>query len=104
MTFYLDWRASVSLLGTVVKYLALTMAVPLGVAVVYGEDIWVFAASLVIASLVGVALERLDADPDIGPAEALLLVSLAWLAVAVVGAVPYLLAGYGTGSTLAHPV
>jgi trk system potassium uptake protein TrkH len=100
MTFYLDWRASVSLLGTVVKYLALTMVVPLVVAVSYGEDIWVFAASLVIALVVGVALEQLDADPDLGPTEALLLVSLSWLAVAVVGAVPYLLAGYGTGSTI----
>jgi len=100
MTFYLDWRASVSLLGTVVKYLALTMLVPFTVAVIYGEDIWVFAASLVIALAVGLALERVDSDPDLGPTEALLLVSLSWLAVAVVGAVPYLLAGYGTGSTL----
>jgi len=100
MTFYLDWRASVSLLGTIVKYLALTMCVPLVVAVIYGDDIWVFAASLVIALVVGVALEQLDTDPDLGPTEALLLVSLSWLAVAVVGAVPYLLAGYGTGSTI----
>ena len=100
MTFYLDWRASMSLLGTVVKYLALTMLVPLAVAVVYGEDIWVFAASLVIALLIGVSLERLDTEPDLGPSEALLLVSLVWLTVAVVGAIPYLLAGYGTESTL----
>ena len=100
MTFYLDWRASVSLLGTIVKYLALTMVVPLAVAVVYGEDLVVFVAALGIALLVGVALERLEAEPDIGPAEALLLVSVAWIAVAVVGAIPYLLAGYGTGSTI----
>jgi len=104
MTFYLDWRASVSLLGTVVKYLALTMLVPLTVAVVYGDDIWVFAASLVIALVVGVALERLDDEPDIGPTEALLLVSLAWFGAAAVGAIPYILAGYGTESTLAYPI
>ena len=100
MAFYCDWRASVSLLGTIVKYLALTMLVPLAVAVIYGEDSWVFVVSLVIALAVGLALERVDSDPDLGPTEALLLVSLSWLAVAVVGAVPYLLAGYGTESTI----
>ena len=104
MTFYLDWRASVSLLGTIVKYLALTMLVPLAVAIIYGEDIWVFASSLVIALVAGIALERLDPDPDIGPTEALLLVSLAWFGAAAVGAIPYILAGYGTESTLAQPI
>ena len=104
MRWRIDWRASVSLVGTIIKYLALTMFVPLTVAVIYWEDVWVFAASIVIAVAVGLALEQLDPDPDIGPEEALLLVSVAWLAVAVVGMVPYLLAGYGTESTLAHPV
>ena len=104
MRWRIDWRASVSLVGTVVKYLALTMFVPLTVAVIYWEDVWVFAASIVIAVAIGLALEQLDPDPDIGPEEALLLVSLAWLAAAVVGTIPYLLAGYGTESTLAHPV
>ena len=104
MTFYLDWRASVSLLGTIIRYLALTMLVPLTVAVVYGDDVWVFAASLGIALVVGVALERLDPEPDIGPTEAMLLVSLAWFGAAAVGAIPYILAGYGTESTLAYPV
>ena len=104
MTWRLDWRASVSLVGTIVKYLAVTMLVPLFVAIVYREDIWVFVASIAIAVTIGLALERLDPDPDLGPKEALTLVSLAWFAVAFVGMIPYLLAGYGTGSTLAHPV
>ena len=69
MTFYLDWRASVSLLGTIVKYLALTMLFPLIVAVVYGDDIWVFGASLMIAMVAGIAIERLDPEPDIGPTD-----------------------------------
>ncbi|WP_247009857.1 TrkH family potassium uptake protein [Halorientalis litorea] len=100
MTWRVDYTASVSLVGTVVKYLALTMLVPLVVAVVYMEDIWVFAVSLIVTVVVGVALERLDPDPDLGPREALLLVSLGWFAAAVVGTVPYLLAGYGTPSTV----
>ncbi|MFC7212329.1 TrkH family potassium uptake protein [Natronoarchaeum sp. GCM10025321] len=104
MKWQIDWRAGLSLVGTVVQYLALTMLVPLTVAVVYWEDVWVFLASIAIAVSVGWALERLDPDPDIGPEEALLLVAVSWGAAALIGTIPYLLAGYGTGSTLAHPI
>ncbi|MFP4189397.1 MAG: potassium transporter TrkG, partial [Halobacteriales archaeon] len=96
----LDWRSSVSLVGTVVKYLAVTMVIPLVVAVVYGDDTVVFAVSAVVVAAVGFGLERVEPDPDIRAKEALLLVSLAWLAAAVVGSLPYLLAGYGTESTV----
>jgi len=89
------------LVGTVLKYLALTMLVPLVVALVYGEDVWVFAVSIVVVVAIGLAVERLDTDPDIGPKEGLLLVSIAWLAAAVIGTIPYMLAGYGTESTVA---
>jgi len=92
------------LLGTGLKYLAATMFVPLVVAVIYGEDVWVFALSIGIVVTIGFALERADTDPDLGPREALLFVSLAWLAAAAAGTLPYLLAGYGTASTLADPV
>lgn len=97
----LDWRSSVSLVGTVIKYLAVTMVVPLVVAVVYGEDIWVFVVSPVVVASIGFALERIETDPDIRAKEALLMVSLGWLAAAIVGTIPYLLAGYGTESTVA---
>ena len=99
-----NWRATIGLLGTGMRYLSATMLVPLVVAVVYGEDIWVFAVSLVAIAAAGFALERVDPDPDLGPSEALVFVTLAWLVAAVVGAVPYLLAGVGTASTLANPV
>ena len=86
------------------KYLSVTMFVPLFVAVIYAEDIWVFALSIVIVAAVGFGLERVDPDPDLGPSEALVFVTLAWLVAALVGAVPYVLAGAGTTSTLADPV
>jgi Trk-type K+ transport systems, membrane components len=104
MTWHLDWQASGSLIGTILKYLSGTMLIPLVVAVIYGEAIWVFVASILLTLLIGVGLEQLDTDPDIGPTEALLLVSLAWLAAAIVGAIPYVLAGYGSSLTLGHPV
>ena len=104
MAWRVDWKASVALLGTGLKYLAMTMVVPLVVAIVYTEDIWVFVLSIGIVTTAGFLLERTDADPDLGTREALLFVTLAWLMAAVVGTIPYLLAGYGTTSTLAHPV
>ncbi|GAB6880675.1 TrkH family potassium uptake protein [Halorubrum gandharaense] len=100
MIRHANWHASLSLVGTVVKYLAVTMLVPLGVGLYYGEDAWVFMATIAIAVVIGLVLERLDPDPEMGPAEALLLVAVAWLAAAGIGAVPYLLAGYGTESTV----
>ena len=86
------------------KYLSVTMFVPLVVAVIYGDDMWVFAVSILVVAAVGFGLERVDPDPDLGPSEALVFVTLAWLVAALVGAVPYVLAGAGTTSTLADPV
>jgi trk system potassium uptake protein TrkH len=99
-----DWRASVSLTGRVLRYLAVALVLPLLVAVVYGEDVAVFGVSLLVTVLLGLAIERLDPDPELGSREAFLMVALTWLSVAVVGTIPYLLAGMGTESTLAHPV
>ena len=104
MSWRVNWKASVGLLGVGIKYLAVTMLVPLVVAVVYREDIWVFLLSIVVVAAIGFAVERVDPDPDLGPREALLFVSLAWLAAAAIGTIPYLLAGYGTASTVANPV
>jgi trk system potassium uptake protein TrkH len=99
-----DWRASVSLVGRVVKYLSVALLFPLLVAVYYGDDVGVFAATIVVTVLLGLALERLDPDPELGAREGFLMVALTWLTVALVGTIPYLLAGMGTESTLAHPV
>ncbi|MCL9816774.1 hypothetical protein [Natronocalculus amylovorans] len=60
MVSHVDWRSSVSLVGTVIKYLALAMVVPLVVSIVYAEDVWVFVVSMAIAVLIGMALEQLS--------------------------------------------
>ena len=98
------WRRSVAFTGRVLEYLALAMLVPLGVSLVYGEDTITFVVAIVITLAIGVGLERLDDGSDLGPREALLLVALSWAAVAIVGAIPYVIAGYGTESTLRHPI
>jgi trk system potassium uptake protein TrkH len=108
-----DWRTSLSLIGTVLKYLAVPLAVPLLVGVLYGEDVFVFMLTGMVTLLVGTGLERLDPDPDLGAREGFLMVAGAWLGVALVGAVPYLLAAHGVpgllapsspASTLANPI
>ena len=104
MAIRVEWRTSLGITGTVIKYLAVAMLVPLFVAAVYGEDVWVFVVSIAATFVLGFLLERLAPEPDLGPREAMLLVALSWFALPIVGTVPYLLAGWGTASTLAHPV
>jgi len=105
MSVRVNWRQSVAFTGTVIKYLAVAMLVPLAISLLYREDIVVFLLSIGIAVGIGLVLERLDDDdPQLGAREALLFVALAWGAVAIVGAIPYVVAGYGTESTLRYPV
>ncbi|WP_254768650.1 TrkH family potassium uptake protein [Salinilacihabitans rarus] len=99
---YVDYRASLSLVGTVCKYIALPLSLPLGVAVVYGESVLPFVVAVAVAIAGGTALERLDPDPEVGHREGLLVVSLAWLFVPLLGTVPYLVAGQGTVATPAN--
>ncbi|MFW6437300.1 MAG: TrkH family potassium uptake protein [Halococcoides sp.] len=100
MTWHVDWRASTGLVGTVLKYFSATMVVPLIVAIRYGDDVVTFLIAMAATATIGLALERVDPDPDIGPREALVLVATAWLAAAVCGAIPFLIAGVGTESTV----
>lgn len=102
-----------SLVGTVLKFLAVPLVVPLVAALYYGTDAPVFAISIVLTFLVGFGTERLDPDPDIGAREGFLMVAATWLFVSLMGAVPYLLAAHGLPmvfeataptSTLANPV
>lgn len=85
-------------------YLGIPLVVPIVGGLYYGEPIWPFLTTLALTTSVGYALTRLDPDPDIGVREGFLMVALTWLAVSIVGAVPYVLAGMGGPSSLAHPV
>jgi trk system potassium uptake protein len=87
-----DLRAAASVLGTITRYVSLTLLVPAGVAVVYDEPVTPFVAPLVGAFFAGLAVERLTGETaEVGTREAFLVVSATWLVVAVIGCVPYLL-------------
>ncbi|WP_435095940.1 TrkH family potassium uptake protein [Halarchaeum sp. P4] len=109
-TVRVDWRASVSLTGRVIKWLSVPMLFPLALALYYGRGLLTFVVSIAVAFAVGFALERLHDDPAeaLGTREGFLMVALTWLLISVVGAVPYLVEGnltaYGAPSTLRLPV
>ncbi|WP_433624978.1 TrkH family potassium uptake protein [Halomicrococcus sp. NG-SE-24] len=90
-----DWRASVSLVGSVLKWLAVPLVFPLLVGLYYGEGVVTFLVTIAVTATVGWLLERLDPDPDMGAREGFLMVALTWLAVSLVGSLPYLVAGNG---------
>ncbi|MFB6154743.1 MAG: TrkH family potassium uptake protein [Haloferacaceae archaeon] len=112
MKLRVNYRASLSLVGSVLKYLSIPLLLPLLAAVYYGETVVPFVAAAVVTVGLGAALERLAPDPDIRAREGFLMVSVTWLAVTVVGAVPYLVEAHGLppvvgpvhpASTLGHP-
>ena len=96
MSSVVDWRVSVGLVGTVYRYLSVPLLLPVVVALVYGESPVPFLATILVAVGVGTALEWQAPDDDLGHREAFLLVSLTWIAVPLLGMLPYLVAGNGT--------
>ena len=101
MRVRVDWRVSCRLVGTVLKWLWIPLLVPLGIALADGTALAPFAVPMIGTALVGLGLERLTDEINLGPREAFLMVSLTWLSVAIAGAVPFVLAGEGV---LARPV
>jgi trk system potassium uptake protein TrkH len=101
MSQVVDWRISIGLVGTVYRYLSVPLLVPVVVALRYGENPVPFLATILLAVVVGTVLEWQAPDDELGHREAFLLVGLTWLAVPLLGTVPYLVAGNGT---IAHPI
>ncbi|MFP8888750.1 TrkH family potassium uptake protein [Natrialbaceae archaeon A-CW2] len=93
MRIRVDWRSSVSLTGTVLKWLAVPLIGPLLLALYDGTDIVPFIVTIVITALVGTFLERLSDERDLRQREAFLMVALTWLGVAVAGSIPFFLTG-----------
>jgi trk system potassium uptake protein TrkH len=94
-----DWRTSLSFLGTILKALAIPLVALVGVALLYHESIVPFVVPFVITLAIGQGFKRFErANP--GPRETFLLVALAWLSVALIGMIPFVLAGEGA---LARP-
>ena len=114
MTLRVNWRASLALVGTVVKWLSVPLLLPAAVALYYGDGgVVPFGSTIVVALALGTALESVGDPEEMGGREGFLMVATTWVAVSVVGALPYLFAAHGIPfvveptaptSTLANPV
>ena len=101
MALRVDWRSSCSLTGTVLKWLSVPTVAPLALAIVDGDDPLPFLVMFAVTVVLGTGLESLTDDREIDQREAFLMVALTWLGVALVGAIPFLVAGTGV---FARPV
>lgn len=95
------WRVSFGLTGTVLSYLAVPLLFPGALALYYGEPVGPFLVAIAATLVLAFGLNTVSAQGDLGVREAFLAVSLIWLLVAIIGAIPFLVAGTGT---TAHPV
>jgi trk system potassium uptake protein TrkH len=83
-------------LGSVLEIVSLALAVPALVAAVYLESPLPFLIPLAIGLAVGFLLERTNRGKGrLGTREAFLVIALVWLAAALLGSGPYLLAAHG---------
>ncbi|SFL16443.1 trk system potassium uptake protein TrkH [Halogranum rubrum] len=95
-----QWRVSVRLVGTVLKWLWVPLLLPLGIALYDGTTTLPFLGTILGTVGLGVGLEQLTDETTMYEREAFLMVALTWLSVAFVGAAPFVLAG---GGTIAQP-
>jgi|LGVF01.1.fsa_nt_gb trk system potassium uptake protein TrkH len=84
----------INLIGAVMRFLGMTMLVPLVVALWYGDDYNPFLFSAAITFAVGTVtgLKTYEID-DLTIKESFAIVALGWFAVALFGSLPYIFSG-----------
>jgi trk system potassium uptake protein TrkH len=90
-----NWRVSLRLVGGVLKWLSIPLTFPLLIAIYDGDPLVPLLVPVVLSAGVGLGLERLSSDEPMYTRETYLMVTLSWLVVALVGALPFILAGNG---------
>jgi len=92
----MNFRVILNVLGTVIKFLGISLLVPLLVALYYNEpeSVRVFLISSILTMLTGILLEyRYRSEFELHHRESFVIVAMGWFSVALFGAVPYLLSG-----------
>ena len=90
----MNFAVVLNVLGSLLRFLGLIMAIPLLVAFYYGEPLLPFAVAIVITGTVGVVLSRLwKTEGDWKVREGFFIVVLGWLAAAIFGSIPFLFEG-----------
>lgn len=96
---YIDWRSTFGVVGSILLWVTPTYAIPLVAALIYGEAVTPFVAALLVTLGLGLALERLRPpaeDVRLQSRDAFLMIATTWLLVAIVAAIPFVVAGTGT--------
>ena len=89
-----DLLGSLNLVAALIKYLSLSMLVPIAFAVGYSEPVWPFVIAGLLGGGLGWTVERFTTGKEhVGIREGFLVVSLTWLVAAGFGALPYVLSG-----------
>ena len=85
-------RPALHLIAVIIRWLSLTFVPPLLAAWYYAESLWPFLIPMLLTAVIGLVGERLTRSPtELGIREGFLVVALAWMSIAVFGAIPYLL-------------
>ena len=98
----MSWRHLLHVVGAVIGAIGVSMLVPALISVIYQEwsaALWIVAASLV-TTVLGLVLWRwFDRPGELSTREGFAAVALAWIAMGLVGALPYLFTGSITNVT-----
>jgi len=88
-------RLTLHIVGSILRYLSLSYAIPLLVALYYGEDWHIFLYSLLLTLAIGLLFEfGFRTTREIERADSFSIVSFTWLIVPLLGAVPYMFLGW----------
>lgn len=93
----MNYRVVLNVLGTVIKFLGISMLAPLLVALSYHEtgSIRIFAFSTILILLTGLLLEKIFRTEfgELSNRESILIVAAGWMMAAAFGGIPFVLAG-----------
>lgn len=82
--------------GLLSFYIALSMLLPLIVAIIYGEDVKPWVYPVLLSGMIGMlVLSRCKSSGRLRPTEAMFIVAIVWLMASVIGAIPYMMYGMG---------
>lgn len=93
MKLAIDLRASLFLIASIIKWVGLTLLLPIAVALIYRESVLPFLIPFLLAVGIGFGVELLTkTEREIGVREGFLVVSLVWLLLSLFGGLPYVAA------------
>jgi trk system potassium uptake protein TrkH len=97
---HMNYRVVLNVLGTVIKFLGISLLAPLLAALYYHESdsIRIFAISSVVIFFTGLLLEYINRSSfdELSQRESIVIVASGWLMAAIFGGIPFMMAGLST--------